>query len=398
VANSSDSAWYRFQRTALAVGVVGLGLCALGAMVRPGPVLRSYLVAHSYWLGIALGSMAILMVVHLTGGPWGLAIRRILESATRTLPLLALLFLPILAGLDALYPWTQAGEVSGDPVLEHKSVYLNVPAFLVRAAVYFAIWLVLAHFLNRWSRREDQSGDPRLAGRLRQLSGPGLVLYGLSMTFATVDWVMSLEPHWFSTIFAVVFGIGQVLAAISFAVAALWLLALRPPLGSPVSPTICRDLGNLLLTVVMFWAYTAFAQFLLIWAVNLPEEIAWYKPRFAGGWLWVAVFLILCQFALPFVFLLFRRTKNDLLHLSRLAAFLLATCFVNLFWQIAPAGPPDGALADWLDLGYGLDVLAALAAMLGVGGVWVAMFLRQLERMPLVPLRAARAGEGGAHG
>jgi hypothetical protein len=342
--------------------------------------------------------MAILMVVHLTGGPWGLSIRRILESATRTLPLLALLFLPILAGLDAIYPWTQASEVSGDPVLEHKSVYLNTPAFVVRAAIYFAIWLVLAYWLNRWSRREEQSGDPRLAGRLRRLSGPGLVLYGLSMTFATVDWVMSLEPHWFSTIFAVVFGIGQVLAAISFAVVALFLLGSRPPLGSPVSPTICRDLGNLLLTVVMFWAYTAFAQFLLIWAGNLPEEIAWYRPRFAGGWLWVAVFLILCQFALPFVFLLFRRMKNDLLHLSRLAAFLLATCFVNLFWQIAPAGPPDGSVADWLDLGYGLDVLAALAALLGVGGVWVAMFLGQLKRMPLLPLRAAGAGEGSAHG
>lgn len=398
MASSIDSAWYRLQRMALAVGVVGLGLCALGAMLRPGPVLRSYLVAHSYWLGIALGSLAILMVLHLTGGPWGLAIRRILESATRTLPLLLLLFLPILTGLDAIYPWTRASEVSGDPVLEHKSQYLNVPAFLIRAAVYFAIWLALAYLLNRWSRREDQSGDPRLAGRMRRLSGPGLVLYGLSMTFAAVDWVMSLEPHWFSTIFAVVFGIGQVLAAMSFAVTVLFLLGSRPPLGTLVSPAVCRDLGNLLLTVVMFWAYTAFAQFLLIWAANLPEEIAWYRPRFAGGWLWVAVFLILCQFALPFVFLLFRRTKNDLRHLSRLAAFLLATCFVNLFWQIAPAGPSDGALGGLLDLGYGLDVLASLAAMLGVGGFWIAVFLGQLQRMPLVPLRAAGAGEGDAHG
>jgi hypothetical protein len=398
VAGSDDSARNRLQRTALAVGVVCLAICALGAMVRPGPFLRFYLVAYSYWLGIALGSMAIVMVYHLTGGRWGYVICRLSEAATRTLPLLVVLFAPILLGMNRLYHWTSAAEVAGDPVLEHKSIYLNVPAFLVRAAIYFAIWLLLAYFLNRWSRRRDESGDPRLPARLRLLSGPGLVLYGLTMTFATVDWVMSLQAHWFSTIFAVVFGVGQVLSALSFAILTLFLLASQPPLSGLISTKVCRDLGNLLLTVVMFWAYTAFAQFLLIWAGNLPDEIAWYLPRFAGGWLWIAVFVILCQFAVPFLLLLFRRTKNDLLHLSWVAALLLATCFVSLFWQIVPAPLPHGVSADGLGLGHGLDVLAAVMALLGVGGVWVAVFLRQLKRMPLVPLRSLGAEEAASHG
>jgi hypothetical protein len=330
---------------------------------------------------------------------------------------LVLLFVPVLLGMDALYPWASADEIAKDPVLQQKSTYLNAAGFEGRAALYFAVWLVLAYFLNRWSRRTDESDDPRLAARLRSLSGPGLVLYGLTMTFATVDWVMSLQARWFSTIFAVVFGIGQVLAALSFAIAMLTLLASiscgagvspaqtgagETPAPQPkrffVSPQVCRDLGNLLLTVVMFWAYTAFCQFLLIWAGNVPEEIAWYLPRFAGGWLWIAVFLILCQFALPFVFLLFRRIKSDLRFLSRIAVFLLATCFINLVWQIIPAGPPSGSLAGWLDLGYGLDILGAVIAMFGVGGVWLAMFLWQLKRLPLVPLRAAEPQEAPGHG
>ena len=250
------------------------------------------------------------------------------------------------------------------------------------------------------------------------MSGPGLVLYGLTMTFATIDWVMSLQARWFSTIFAAVFGIGQVLAALSFSIAVLTLLATQPPLrrdfrsledfgslGTPpplrslISVQVCRDLGNLLLTVVMFWAYTAFCQFLLIWAGNVPEEIAWYVPRFAGGWLWVAVFLILCQFAMPFVFLLFRRTKDDLRRLSRIAVFLLATCFINLLWQIVPAPLPEGlAEVRRLGLGQGLDVLAAVVALVGVGGVWVAMFLWELKKMPLVPLRATGLEEAPGHG
>ncbi len=414
----------RLPWASLAIGVVGLALCGLGMVLRPGPFLRSYLAGYSYWLGIALGSLAIVMVHRLTGGRWGLAIGRLAEAASRTLPLLLVLFAPLVLGAAAIYPWASPDAVAKDPVLQHKSLYLNLPAFAARTAVYFAIWLVLAFLLSRGSRREDEADDPRVASRLRQLSGPGLVLWGLTITFAAVDWVMSLEARWFSTIFAVVLGINQVLSALAFAVAVLAILAGRGKGDSPhlperpttnlrsvpgfaqmgtvpfsilVSKQVCHDLGNLLLTVVMFWAYTAFAQFLLIWAGNVPEEIAWYLPRFAGGWLWVAVFLIVCQFMMPFVFLLFRRTKDDLRHLSWIAAFLLATCFVNLVWQVLPAGPADGSPAGWLDLGYGLNVLGAVAALFGVGGVWLATFLWQLGKAPLVPLRAAAMEEAPGH-
>jgi hypothetical protein len=393
--------WNRLARAALATGLACLAFCGQGMIFRPGSFLRSYLVGYSYWLGIALGSLAIVMVHRLTGGRWGLAIGRLAEAASRTLPLLLVLFTPLVLGAGSLYPWASADAVANDPVLQHKSLYLNLPAFTVRAAVYFAIWITLAFLLSRWSRRGDESDDPRWASRAGQLSGPGLVLWGLTITFAAIDWVMSLEARWFSTIFAVVLGINQVLSALALAIVVLAVLASRLPREEEtcgfVSKQVCRDLGNLLLTVVMFWAYTAFAQFLLIWAGNVPEEIAWYLPRFAGGWLGIAVFLILCQFAMPFVFLLFRRTKDDLRNLARIAAFLLATCFVNLVWQILPAGPPEGSLAGGLDLGYGLEVLGAVVALFGVGGVWMAMFLWQLKKMPLVPLHAAAIEEVPNH-
>jgi hypothetical protein len=204
--------------------------------------------------------------------------------------------------------------------------------------------------------------------------------------------VMSIEPHWYSTIFAVVFGIAQPLAAMAFAITALTLLASRPPLSRLVAAGTLRDVGNLLLALVMFWTYVAFSQFLLIWVENLPEETAWYLPRLHGGWQWLAIFVILTQFALPFLLLLFRRTKNDLAHLVRVAVLILATCFVTLVWQIVPAFAPEGLLAHWL------DIAVAVIALVGVGGVWLAMFLWQLQRMPLVPLHAPLAAEAPAHG
>jgi len=382
----------RIQRAALAIGVACLVLCGAAAAVRPDIVSRSYLVAYSYCLGLALGSMAIVMIHHLTGGRWGMLIRGVLESAAGTVPLLAILFAPIVLGMGSLYSWTEPNAVAYDPVLRQKILYLNVPAFLGRAVAYFAIWIMLAWLLNRWSRREAASRDPRLAARLRALSGPGLLLYGLTITFATIDWVMSLEPHWFSTIFAVVFGVAQLLSALAFAILALRFFAARTPISGLLSASTCRDLGNLLLTLVMFWAYTAFSQFLLIWAGNLPDEIAWYLPRFEGGWKWIAVVVILFQFALPFAFLLFRQIKDDLGSLSLVAILVLAMCFANLLWQIVPAFPPGGLVAHWL------DVVAAGVALCGVGGVWLAWFLGRLKRMPLAPLAAPASAEATPHG
>jgi hypothetical protein len=379
------------ERPALVAGSAGLLVCALGAFLSPEHFFRTYLVAYIFWLGIALGCMVIVMVQHLTGGSWGIVLRRFLESASRTLPLFVLFFVPLLLGLRRLYLWSDVAAVA-DPALraklEHKSLYLNVPFFLGRTAFYFAVWLAMAYFLNRWSREQDQTGDPSLPARFRRLSAPGLVLYGLTITFASIDWVMSLEPEWFSTIFGALFGTGQVLTAFAFAVAGLILLADRPPVADLLSPTVLRDLGSLLLAFVMLWAYMSFSQFLLIWSGNLPEEISWYVRRLQGGWQWVGLSLILFQFALPFLLLLSSDIKRNGRRLAAVAGFVLAMRFVDLFWMIVPAA--DAAI-DWR------DVLLALAALVGVGGIWMAVFLWQLGRMPLLPLRDPYLAEATDH-
>ena len=373
-------AWDGVQRRALGVGAAGLILCAGIGVFQHGAFFRGYLVAYNFWLGVALGCLAITMLYHLTGGGWGLILRRLLESATRTLPLLLVFFVPLLFGLHELYEWADPEAAARDSLLQHKSVYLNVPRFVAFSAGYFVIWLVIAYLLNQWSRDQDATADPRLLRRFRLLSAPGLVLYGLTITFASVDWVMSLDWHWYSTIFPVVFAIGQVLTGFAFATAAAAFLASRPPLADIVTPAHFQDLGNLLLAFVMFWAYVSFSQFLLIWSGNLPEEIRWYAPRFEGGWQWIGVGLILCQFAVPFLLLLSREVKRNPRALCRVAVLVLCMRFVDLMWQIVPAFPPGDLLGHWL------DIATALLAWLGLGGIWMGVFVWQLKRMPLLPL------------
>jgi len=298
----------RLQWRALVVGLVGLGLCALGAWLNPAQFFRSYLLAYVFWLGPTLGCMAILMVHYLAGGTWGALLRRVLESGMRTLPLMAVLFVPLLFGLRDLYSWARPEVVASDELLQHKSLYLNVPFFSIRLAVYFLSWLALAYLLNRWSQREEQaSGESArepVRRRLALFSGLGLLVYGLTMTFAAVDWMMSLEPHWYSTICGILVLVGQLVAALSLGVAALALLARFEPLSEVIVPEHLHDLGNLLLTSVLFWAYISFSQLLIVWSGNLPEGVLWYAHRLQGGWEWVGLAVAVFQFALPFMLLL----------------------------------------------------------------------------------------------
>jgi hypothetical protein len=253
---------HRVRRASLAVGVLASVVCVLGAWPGPQQFFRSYLLAYLFWFGIAMGSLAILMLHHVAGGVWGAVIRRLLESGTRTLPLLALLFVPLTLGLPDLYEWAQPEHVAHDPILQHKSVYLNVPFFLARAIFYFVAWITLAVFLNRWSLQEDDAADGRAARRMELLSRGGLLLFGFTMTFAAVDWVMSLEPHWFSTIYGILVMWGQVLTAMAFVVPLTALLA--SPNGGPLAEVIStqqfHDLGKLLLAFVMLWAYFTLSQ------------------------------------------------------------------------------------------------------------------------------------------
>jgi hypothetical protein len=365
----------RFQRRAGAAGILALAACAAGAAGSPDQFFRSYLFAYLFWIGIALGCFAIVMLHHLVGGGWGVVIRRLLESGAGTLPLMAVLVLPLVAGLPRLYVWARPEAVAGDELLRHKAPYLNVPFFVGRLVFYFAVWIVLAHLLNKWSEEQDRTLSPQVKTRLQLLSGPGLVLYGLTVTFASVDWVMSLEPHWFSTIYGILFMTGEALATLAFVILALLVLVRRKPMADVLKARHFHDLGNLMLAFVMLWAYVSFSQFLIIWSGNLPEEIPWYLRRLDGGWAWVAVVLVVFHFALPFVLLLSRQNKQRLPILAGIAGGVLVVRLVDLFWMVMPAFHPGGFRVHWMDL----------LMPVGIGGLWLAAFAWRLKRRPLLP-------------
>jgi len=337
---------------------------------------RSYLIAYLFWLGVALGCLPLLMLHHLVGGTWGFVIRRVLEAGTRTLPLMVVLFVPLLFGIHSLYEWSHADVVARDAVLQAKRAYLNSTFFVVRAVVYFLSWIIFAWLLNRWSVEQDKTGNPNLIRRFQLLSGPGIIVYSLAMTFASIDWGMSLEPHWFSTIYGVLFIVGQALAAMAFATAVAVRLSESPPLSQFMNAQVFQDLGNLLLAFIMLWAYISFSQYLIIWAGNLPDEIPWYLHRGSNGWQWVAALLALFHFAIPFVLLLGRGNKRNKAFLGKIAIAVLVMRWVDVYWLIAPSFAPAVGI-------HVLDVL--LFGIIGV--IWFYVFWGQLMKMPLVPLR-----------
>jgi hypothetical protein len=371
---------------ALAAGAAGLAACVVLGLLPDtrAELFRGWLVAFCLVVGLALGSLVVLMLQYLTGGAWGFVLRRPLEAATRTLPLLALLYVPVAVGLPYLYEWADPAAVAADKDLQAKATYLNVPFAIGRAAAYFVIWNVLQVLFSRWSKQEDQTLDTRIADRCATLAPPGLILYVITVTFASIDWVMSLEPHWYSTIYGALFGMGQVLSGFAFAIAVFLLLAGRPPLQQVATRPVLRDLGSLLLAFVMVWAYLGFDQFLLIWAGNLPEEVPWYVSRITGPWRYVALALVLFMFALPFVWLLSAENKRNRGTLMGVALLIVGMRVFEMLWLVVPAfnhGRPAAEQAP-----SALSVLAYAAALLGVGGVWLGVYLWQIRQMPLLPL------------
>jgi hypothetical protein len=365
----------QFERPAAIIGAAGILVSLLGAATSTDQFFRSWLLSYLFWFAIALGALPLVMLHHLVGGKWGFATRRILESVTRTLPLMTILFLPIVLGIHSLYEWSHKEVVAQDIILQHKSPYLNPTFFIVRAAGYFALWLIMGWLLNRWSAEQDRTGDPSIIKRFQHLSGPGLIIYALTITFAATDWVMSLEPHWFSTIYGMMFMVGQTLTTLAFVIAVLALLADTPPLSNFLKPEILNDLGNLLFAFIMLWAYLSFSQYIIIWSGNLPEEIPWYLRRSRGGWQWIAVALALFHFAIPFFLLLVRRYKRRRQVISGIAVAVVVMRLVDLMWLVVPAHEPAFHV-HWLDL----------ATLAGIGGLWVAGFSRQLRKRSLLPL------------
>lgn len=369
-----------FRRNALIVGVVALAIGLIGAFLNPAQFFRSYLLGFLFCIGVTLGCFAILMLQHMSGGVWGLVTRRVLESATRTFPLLALLFVPVAAGTRLIFPWAgevQAGQEALARAIAQKHIYLNLPFFLVRTVIYFLVWIGLSLALNRWSEQQDRTGERSLTRKIQGASGPGLVLYGLTVTFASVDWAMSLDPQWFSTMYGMLFMGGQGLGAMAFVIAIMVLLAGRKPMNQVLQPQHLHDLGKLMLAFLMIWAYFAFSQFLIIWAGNLPEEIPWYVRRLQSSWKWIGMLLILLHFVLPFVLLLSRDLKRNARLLSTLAVGVIVMRFVDLFWLTGPELHGGTFAVSWLDI----------VVPLGLGGIWLWFFATQLKTRPLLPIR-----------
>jgi hypothetical protein len=372
----SDHALVRVGRTALAIGAVAALLCLVGAVVDRTAFARAYLVAWLYWTGASLGAIALLTLNHVTGGAWGTAIRRFLEAMVRVLPVLAVLFLPIALQLPALYEWARPDAVAADELLRHKQPYLNPTFFLARTVLYFAAWLALSRALLAWSAAQDATTDARPTERLELVSRGGLLLMGLTMTFASIDWIMSLEPHWSSTIYGVIFMAGSVLTALPLAIVLCALARDGTRLADLVTPNQFHDLGNLLLAFTMLWAYFDFSQFLIIWSGNLPDEITWYLVRTHAGWRLVAIGLVVFHFALPFVVLLSRTVKRRPGVLAVVAGAMLVARFADLYWLVAPAFHMDGLATHWLEP----------VAFLAVGGIFGGLAIRELAARPLLPL------------
>ncbi len=366
----------QWQKRALIVGVVGALLCVVGAVTSLDQFLRGYLIAYIFWLGLSLGCLALLMVQYLSGGLWGLVIRRVLEAAIKGLPLMFLLFLPILFGRHHLYAWMT------DPALTARnSWYLHtsgIGGWIARWILYFVIWGWFAFTLIR---RGDMQDRPLMTGawpRFQGISGLGLVLYSLTVSFAVVDWVMSLDPHWGSTIYGLIFIAGQGLSALAFSVVMLTVFTHYSPYREIIKPMQFHDIGKLMLAFVMLFAYFSFSQWLIIWAGNLPEEIGWYLHRIRGGWGVVALIIILFHFALPFALLLSRERKRAGSRLIGLAVFLMFMRVVDIYWYVVPNFAHEQG-HFYLSIWY-------IVAPIGVGGLWLTYFFYNLRQRTLLPL------------
>ncbi len=365
----------KLQTQSLFVGLVGTVASIVGAFISPDSFYSAYLSGYVFWLGLSLGCMAILMLYHLVGGAWGTVIRRFLESGMMTLPLMFVLFIPILLNLKRLYFWARPG-ITDPKIIQITESYLNFNGILMRYILYFVIWIGMAYFLNRWSTEQDSvAGQSTL--RFRAMSSIGLVIYSLTISFAIIDWVMSLQARWISTIYGLIFVAGEALSAFCFCVVIESILSKRKPMSEYLTDTEVHDHGKLILAFVMVWTYFNFSQWLIIWAGNLPEEIPWYIRRLNGGWEYVGLFLVVFQFAVPFALLLSRQLKRKADTLVRIAAWILIMRMIDVYWHVEPVLHPT-IHVSWMHF----TILA------GIGGLWLAYFFRNLNARPLLVVNA----------
>jgi len=373
----------RIQSAAFVVGIVGLVAAVLWSLIGSTPFFGSYLYAFLFWVGLSLGCLVMLFVQHAGGGSWGAMIRRPLEAGVSVLPIMALLFVPLLFGLGSLYDWTHSEYLAVHPTVEWKANYLNIPFFILRSAVYFAIWSYAAVYFVRQSARQDKEVEVsgKIAYRLRMLSGPWIVVYIITMTLAAVDWAMSLTPDWWSGIYGVIFMIGQAITAVSFIIGVMAFLAARDPkVDEVLTSKRLQDLGNFLMAFTMFWAYVSFSQLIILWSNNTVETSTWYVLRLGPGWSGLAAFLLVFGFFAPFAILFSRWVKRKRRALVTVAIWSVVVQLLNLFWFIIPTFQRRGFPLSPLDL----------LLLVGMGGIWLAVFTRSLSAHPILPLHDPR--------
>jgi hypothetical protein len=378
----------KYQGFAVIVGAIGIALLLAGFFVTsPEQFLRSYLVGFTFWNGMALGCLVLVMIQYMTGGAWGMMARRTFEAGSRVLPLMFILVLPILFGATILFPWTFPAALH-DKVIQDKAFWLNLPGFYLRAPLYYAIWGTLMFLLNKWSLEQDRTGDIQLAKKLERLSGAGIVIFVFSMTLAAVDWLMSLSPHWFSTIYGLLVIVGQVLSALALSVAVFVLMAGYAPLKNLITKRHLHDLGKLMLALTMLWAYLSFSQLILIWSGNLPEEISYYIDRLNGGWEYIGAGLLMFHFAFPFLMLLSQKLKKNPRTISRIALYIIFVRLVDIIWLVEPNFGHQHLNIHWLDF----------VAPIGIGGLWLAYFFYNLRQRPILPVNAPDLQKALDHG
>jgi hypothetical protein len=374
----------KIQRRAMIVGGVGIVLLAAGAMISEADFFQASLYGYLFWMGLTLGCLGILILHHLVSGTWGHVVQRYVESGARTLPFMALLFVPIALGLNHLYPWTSHEHL--EHVVEKKVGYLNAPFFLGRQIFYFSFWSIAAYWLSKKSNLQDENGDVLLTRRMKLFSGPSMVLFVLTVTLASVDWMMSLEPEWYSTMYGIGRIVGAVLTALAFCILLVRLLGQQKPLVDILNTRHIHHLGNLMMAFTILWAYIAFSEFLIIWSGNLPEDNMWHLRRMQTGWNVFAVVLIIGHFAFPFALLLSRGLKRHIEPLAKIAAGILIMRFIDLYWLIYPAFNEHEIKFHWL----------SIVAPIAIGGIWIWLFVGQLKRSPLLPLNDPRFHNGMA--
>lgn len=364
----------RYQRNGLIAGVLGLALTVVGLFVSPTQFFHSYLLGYLLFVSLALGSLGLLLLQYLTGGAWGVLTRPIFEANTKALPIAAVLFIPIILGMNQIFPWL--GVMKNEAHVVAKAGYLSPTFFIVRAVIYLVFWVFLAAILNNYSRKQELDGNPRWSRKLENFSGGGLLFFVLSITFMSVDWMMSLAPEWYSTMYAFIVVVAQGLNALTFAVILVILLAKVQPFSDVVKPVHLHDLGKLIFALNFLWGYLCFCQYLITYSGNLPEETVWYFDRARGGWEIIAYLVIFAHFILPFILLLSRDLKRNGKTLIIVASLLFVMRIVDLYWFIEPNWHRSSFFISWMDV----------TAVVGFLGLFVFLWGMQYKKRPMLPL------------